>query len=114
MSTNRYGQSDFSRAALAPGLLGGIILLAGLALIGSAWFTFVQYAASILALILCVFAGQARSWWWYAGLIPIAIVWNPVWPLTIDDLLLRILHIVGTVVFVGAGLGIRVPLAQRK
>lgn len=113
-NNNRYGQSDFSRAALAPGLLGGIVLLAGLALIGTDWFTFVEYAVSIFALILCVFAGQAKAWWWYVGLIPIAVIWNPVWPLTIDDLLLRILHIVGTVVFVAAGLTIKVPLAARK
>ena len=44
MSNNRYGQAEFSRAALAPGLLGGIFLLAGLALIGGPWFIVVQNA----------------------------------------------------------------------
>ena len=67
----------FNRAALVPGLLGAIVLLAGLALVGGEWYLYVRYAVSILALILCVFAGQAKQWWWFAGLIPIAVVWNP-------------------------------------
>ena len=74
-------QPAFNRAALVPGLLGAIVLLAGLALIGGDWYLYVRYAVSILALILCVFAWQARMWWWFAGLIPLAVVWNPVWPL---------------------------------
>jgi len=114
MSSNRYGQSDFSRAALAPGLLGAIVLLAGLAAIGGDWFTFVRYAASILALILCVFAGQARAWWWYIGLIPIAVVWNPVWPIDLDGNLWRILNLVGAIVFVAAGFILKVPLADKQ
>jgi len=95
--------------ALVPGLLGAIILLAGLALIGGAWYIGVLYATSILALIMCVFTTQAKQYWWYIGLIPLAVIWNPVWPITLEDLVLSLLQIVGAAVFVAAGLMIKVP-----
>jgi hypothetical protein len=110
---SRYpAQPQFSRSALAPGLLGGIVLLAGLALIGNSWETAVLYAAAILALILCVFAWQARQWWWLIGLVPIAVLWNPVWPFTFPDLAWRAMQLAGTVVFVAAGISIKVPLER--
>jgi hypothetical protein len=68
----------FSRAALAPGLLGAIALLAGLALIDADSFIIIRYVVSILALILCVFAVQGKAWWWLVGLAPIAVLWNPI------------------------------------
>ncbi|HEV7565656.1 MAG TPA: DUF6804 family protein [Microbacteriaceae bacterium] len=105
---------QFSRNALAPGLLGGIILIAGLALIGNAWFTGVLYATSILALIMCVFAAQARSWWWLIGLVPIAVVWNPVFPIALPDLMLRLLHLAAAIVFIAAGILIRTPTDTRR
>jgi hypothetical protein len=107
-------QPAFNRTALAPGILGAIVLIAGVALVGSDWYLYVRYAVSILALILCVFAGQAKQWWWFAGLIPIAVVWNPIWPLTIDDLVLRGLHIAGAVVFVAVAVTVKVPTDQRR
>ena len=107
-------QPAFSRAALAPGLLGAIVLLAGLALVSSDWYLYVRYAVSILALILCVFAGQARLWWWLAGLIPVAVVWNPVWPLPLGDLVLQGLAIAGAIVFVAAAVTIKIPADTRR
>lgn len=115
MSTSRYPQPPaVNRAALAPGLLGAIVLLAGLGLLGGEWYLFVQYGASILALILCVFAGQAKAWWWLVGLVPLAIVFNPVLPLPIDDTLLRVLHVAGAVLFVCAGILIKIPADGRR
>jgi len=112
--TRPAARPEFSRSALAPGLLGAIILIAGFALIGTEWYLYVRYAVSILALLLCVFAGQAKQRWWFAGLIPIAVIWNPVWPITLDDLVLRALELVAAVVFVGAGIVIKVPVDQRR
>lgn len=106
-------QPAFNRAALAPGLLGAIVLLAGLAL-SSDWYLYVRYAVSILALILCVFAGQARLWWWLAGLIPLAVVWNPVWPLPLSGLALQGLTIAGAIVFVAAAVTIKIPADTRR
>jgi hypothetical protein len=111
--TRPAARPEFSRSALVPGLLGAIVLIAGFALIGTTWYLYVQYVVSILALIMCVFAGQAKQWWWLAGLLPIAVVWNPVWPLALDDLVLRSLELVAAVVFIGAGIVIKVPVDQR-
>lgn len=107
-------QPAYNRAALAPGILGAIVLVGGLALIGGEWYLYVQYAVSILALILCVFAGQAGMWWWLAGLIPLAVIWNPVWPIPFDDVVLRLLHLAGAVVFVAAAVTVKIPADPRR
>ncbi|MGO4536864.1 DUF6804 family protein [Leifsonia sp. 2MCAF36] len=104
----------FNRAALAPGILGAIVLLAGLALVGGDWYLYIRYAVSILALILCVFAGQAKKWWWLAGLIPVAVVWNPVWPLPLSDLVVQGLSILAAVLFVAAAVTIKIPADTRR
>ncbi|TIH39981.1 hypothetical protein D4765_04190 [Subtercola vilae] len=104
----------FTRTALAPGLLGAIILLAAVAVLNSGWFTIFQYAISILALIVCVFAWQARQWWWLIGLVPIAVIWNPVYPLTFDVLLWDVMHLAAAVIFVAAGLLIKIPVSTKK
>lgn len=105
---------EASRSALAPGILGAIVLVAGFALIGSPWYLGVLYVVSILALIMCVFAYQAKQWWWLVGLLPIAVIWNPVWPITLDDLVLRVLQLVAAVVFIGAAITIKVPVGDHK
>lgn len=113
--TARQTTPSFTRPALAPGLLGAIALLAFVAVIDSDWFTIARYVVSILALIVCVFAVQARQWWWLIGLVPIAIVWNPVLPIDLDTLVFQALHIVAAAVFVASGLLIKVPQpAERR
>lgn len=107
-------QPAVSRVALAPGLLGAIVLIGGLALIGTEWYLYVQYAVSILALILCVFAGQAKMWWWFAALIPIAVIWNPVWPIGFPDLALRLAHLAGAAVFVAVAVTVKVTTDVRR
>lgn len=105
-----YQQPQFSRMALAPGLIAAIVLFAGLALIDSEWFTIVLFVVAILALIVGWFAVQARAWWWLIGLVPIVVLWNPVWPLAIPDDPWRFLQIAAVGVFVAAGLTIKVPM----
>ena len=102
----------YNRAALAPGLIGALALLFGLGI--ASWYVWVQYVVCVLALILCVFAGQARAWWWLLGLIPLALVFNPVLPLPIGDTLLRVLHVAGAVLFVCAGILIKIPADGRR
>ncbi len=94
-------------------MLGALILLFGLALPGD-WYLYVRYAVSILALILCVFAGQAKQWWWLAGLIPIAVLWNPVWPITAIGGALPLLSLAAAAVFVVAALLIKIPADTRR
>ncbi|QWT23508.1 hypothetical protein KPL76_12435 [Subtercola sp. PAMC28395] len=111
-STSRY--PTFTRTALAPGLLAAICLLAAVAVIGSGWFTILQFAITILALIVCVFAWQAQQWWWLIGLVPVAVVWNPVWPLSFDPPVWYALHLAAAIIFVAAGLFIKVPVSTKK
>ena len=66
--------------ALAPGLLGAIVLMAGLALLDVDAFIVIKYATAILAAIIGWFAIQGRAWWALPLLAAIVVVWNPVFP----------------------------------
>jgi hypothetical protein len=103
-----------ARLALLPGLIGAIVLIAALALIGGDWYIWVRFVVAILALIMCVFAYQGKSYWWFIGLVPVAVVFNPVWPLPIGDLWLRLLHLAGAIVFIAAGISIKVPVEESR
>ncbi len=96
------------RTALVPGVLAAIVLVAGSVLVGTGAFTWILFAVSILALIMCVFAWQAGQWWWLLGLGPIAIAWNPVFPLPLDGDAWRAAQFVAALVFIGAGILITV------
>ncbi|WP_022901750.1 DUF6804 family protein [Humibacter albus] len=115
-SKNSASKSSDSRVRLAflPGVLGAIILMAALALVGGDWYIWVRFAVAILALIMCVFAVQAKAYWWLIGLVPLAIAFNPVWPLPIGDLWLRLLHLAGAIVFIAAGVAIKVPVPEQQ
>jgi hypothetical protein len=109
--TSRYNEPTFRRTALAPGILGAIILLAGFALLDSGdAFLWILFPVSILALIVAWFAFQARAWWWIPPLVAIAIVWNPIWPLGLSGPLWVAAQYVAVLVFVLAGYFIKVPI----
>jgi hypothetical protein len=97
------------RTALIPAILATIALLAGVALIAGDGFTVIRFIVSIFALIVAVFAWQAKQWWWLIGLLPIAVLWNPVLPIDLGmpDLWLA-LQYVAALVFIAAGVLIRV------
>ena len=107
--SNRYPTPEFRRTALAPAVLCAIVLLAGVALIGAEGYVVIRFAVSILALIVAVFAWQARQWWWIPPLAAIAVVFNPVvvMPITGDPLLVA--HYVSILVLIVVGLMVRVP-----
>jgi len=108
VTPERYPTREFRRSAFVPALLAAIVVLAGVALIGTGGHTVILYVTSIFALIISVFAWQARQWWWLIGLVPIAIVWNPIVPFTIAGSLGYGIHYLAALVFIGAGLRIRV------
>jgi hypothetical protein len=67
--------------ALAPGLLGAIVVLAGLALLDTeSWFLWIRYGTAILAAIVGWFAIQGRAWWALPLLAAVLVIWNPVLP----------------------------------
>ncbi len=83
-------------------------MVAFVAVIDTDWFTIARYVVSILALIMCVFAGQAKQWWWIPPLLAVAVAWNPVFPLDLPLVAWQICHLVGAIVFVASGLLIKV------
>lgn len=95
--------------ALAPGLLAAVALLVGIALIDSEAFIVFRYIASIFALIVLVFAYQARHWWWLPVMLALAVVWNPVFPLGISGPWWVGAQYAAILAFVLAGVLIKVP-----
>ncbi|GHD50220.1 hypothetical protein D9V29_11460 [Mycetocola manganoxydans] len=102
---------DFTRPALAPGILAGIVLFVGVALIDSTWFIVVHYVVTVLAVIIAWFAIQARMWWWLLVLVPIIVLWNPVLPLGLSGVGWMSAQLIAPILFVAAGLMIRVPVS---
>jgi len=99
----------YRRTALIPALIAVIALLVGLALLGSDGFTVIRFIVSIFALIVAVFAWQAKQWWWLLALVPIAVLWNPVLPIELGQSELWFgLQYAAALVFAGAGAFIRV------
>lgn len=96
------------RTALIPAIIAVIALFIGVAIIDSDGFTVIRYIVSIFALIVAVFAWQARQWWWVLPLGAIAVLWNPVFPIELGmpDLWLG-LQYVAALVFLIAGILVR-------
>ncbi|KZX20560.1 DUF6804 family protein [Rathayibacter tanaceti] len=108
----RYPSRDQARMALAPGILAAIVLLAGLALVGSDAYDVIRYPVAILAAVIGWFAIQARSLLWLIGLVPVLVLWNPVLPFAFPDAVWSSLSLAAVGVFVAAGLIIRVPTPE--
>ncbi|TPW70745.1 DUF6804 family protein [Schumannella sp. 10F1B-5-1] len=104
----RYPDAPWRRFALAPGIIAALVLAAGSVLVGTDGFEWIRYAAAILALIVGWFAFQARHWWWMPVMLAIAVIWNPVFPFGFDGQFWMGAQWVAALVFVAAGLTIRV------
>ncbi|CAN5172841.1 hypothetical protein BH11ACT2_BH11ACT2_05390 [soil metagenome] len=103
-----YPTPKFRRTALVPGIFGVIVCLAGLAAIDGGLFTLIRYLVAILALVVAVFAWQAKKWWWLIGLVPVAVLWNPVWPITLTHDQWLGAHYVAAMIFLACAAFIRV------
>ena len=110
MEVSSYPTKSFRRTALAPGILGAIVLLAGLALLESGAFYWIKMVVAILGAIAAVFAWQAKQWWWLPFLAAIVVLWNPIWPVDLhQDYIWVILQYVAAVLFIVSGILIKVP-----
>jgi hypothetical protein len=94
--------------ALAPGILAAIVLLAGVALISLDGYIAIRFGVSILALIVAVFAWQARQWWWLPVLVAIAVAWNPVVVIPLEGDLWLGAHYVAAILFIAIGVLVKV------
>ena len=110
MEVSSYPTKSFRRTALAPGILGAIVLLAGLALLESGAFYWIKMVVAILGAIVAVFAWQAKQWWWLPFLAAVVVLWNPIWPVDLhQDYIWVILQYVAAVLFIVSGILIKVP-----
>ena len=82
--------------------------VSGVAAVGTDVYLVIRFLVAILAAIVGVFAWQARHWWWLIALTPIVVLWNPVVPIIIEGDLLLGLHYVAAIVFLAAGILIRI------
>ncbi|MCL2515625.1 MAG: hypothetical protein FWD85_09065 [Microbacteriaceae bacterium] len=96
------------RLALAPGFLGAIVVMAGLALIGSTAWSWIEWSVAILAAITGWFAVQGKVWWAVVALAAILVIWNPVWPLPLPAIALQGLSIAAAATFIAAGVLVKV------
>jgi hypothetical protein len=103
---------DFTRPALAPGILAAIVLFVGVALIDSSWFLVVRFAVAILAVIIAWFAISGRTWWWLVVLVPIVVLWNPVFPLGLSGIGWTSAQLIAPIFLVAAGVMITVPRSE--
>jgi hypothetical protein len=104
-----YPTPEYRRTAFAPALLGAIVTLAGLALLDNpGGYLFIRFGVAILALIVVVFAWQAKHYWWVLPLVAIAVAWNPIFPPDFHGQWWVAAQFVATIVFIAAGILIRV------
>ena len=114
---SRYGTKPdpgYRRLALAPGLIAALALLIGTAAIDDGPFIVVRYIVSIFALIVAVFAFQAKQWWWLPVFAAIAVAWNPVWVIPIGAPWWPGAQYVAAIVFLLAGWFIKVPIPEEQ
>jgi hypothetical protein len=97
----------FSRPVLPPAVFGAMVLLGGLALLDSDAYLYIRFGVSVLALICCVFVNRAQQPWWLVPLVPIVIVWNPVWPLDLHGQLWVAGQFVAALAFIATGLFVK-------
>lgn len=110
-----YPTKLFRRTALAPGILGAIVLLAGLALLDSSAFFWIKTVVAILAAIVAVYAWQARQWWWLPVLGVMVVAWNPIWPIGWHHWIGWLFaQYGGVVVFLIVGILIKVPNPENR
>jgi hypothetical protein len=108
---------NFTRPALAPGILAALVMFGGFALLDSDGYLFIRFGVCILAVIVAVFAWQAgarqaRARLWLVALVPIAVIWNPAWVIELSGQGWVALQFVAALVLILAGVLIKVPRTE--
>ncbi len=99
----RYGARK-QRRALAPGVVGALVLIGGAIALGTGWYFFVRITACVLALITAYFVVQARRWWVLPVPLVVAVLWNPLVPFAFAGQPFRAGHVVGAFALILTGL----------
>lgn len=108
---SRSGSAEptYRRLALAPALLAAIALGVGYPLVETDAYLYVRFVVAIMAVIVAIFAIQAKQWVWAVPMAVIVVIWNPMFPLVLDLPLWLVLQTVALVVLVTAGAVIKTP-----
>jgi hypothetical protein len=101
--------TNFTRPALAPGILAALVLFAGLLLLESDAYLFIRFGVCILAVIVAFYAWQAGAWWWLIGLVPVAVIWNPAWVIELSGQGWVAIQYVAALLLIASGIFIKVP-----
>jgi hypothetical protein len=109
-------EPTFARPALAPGILAAIVLMAGVGFMDNSWFLAVHFVVTILAVIIGWFTIQAKQYWWLLVLVPIIVLWNPVFPLPLSGDGWFAAQLIAAIPFVAIGvlLKVRVDAEDRS
>ncbi|MCP1121718.1 DUF6804 family protein, partial [Robbsia andropogonis] len=116
-STSRYGTKPdpgWRRLALIPGLIAAVALLVGTAVLAEDTFTVFRFVVSIFALIVAVFAYQAKQWWWLPLFAGVAVLWNPIWPIPLEGPWWTGAQYVAALLFLVGGWLIKVPIPEEQ
>lgn len=100
---------DFTRPALAPGLLAAVGLVVGISVLDQSFFVYFRWGVTVFALIVLVFAARGKVWWAAALMAVIAVLWNPVVEITIPDTAWGIAQPLAAGAFIAAGILVKVP-----
>ncbi|WP_408033342.1 DUF6804 family protein [Tersicoccus phoenicis] len=100
--------TPYQRNAFAPGALAAATLFLAPVLTGADRAMIVLFLTSILAMIVGWFAVQAGRWWWVPVFASIAVVWNPILPLSLAGPVWGAAQPVAAVIFLVAGATIKV------
>lgn len=109
MSRSVPAKQPVRRPAIAAGILGAIVLLAGTFLVGTDAFLYIRYAAAILALITIVLLVQVKRFAWIAPLAAIAVLWNPVVPFGFSGQFWVMAQYLAAAVFILTAVLVKVP-----
>jgi hypothetical protein len=100
---------EFTRPALAPGLLAAVGLVVGISVLDQSFFVYFRWGVTVFALIVMVFATRGRVWWAAVLTATIAVLWNPVVVVPLPDLAWGVAQPLAAGAFIAAGILVKVP-----
>ncbi|WP_430592101.1 DUF6804 family protein [Humidisolicoccus flavus] len=100
------------RNAFVPGILAMVVIVVGIAILESEAYLLIRFLVTIFALIIAVFAVQAKQLWWAAPMAVIAVLWNPAFPIELDPTVWMGAQYLAILAFGAAGLRIKQPFEE--
>lgn len=100
----------FKYPALLPAAIGASLLLIAIAPLPYGFYVFLRVAITVISIVVAVISVRSQKSGWIFGAAPIAILWNPIFPVYLSRQAWAPLDILAALVLLICGLGIRLPL----